>query len=101
MIVVLDENQNLSDINEKTQIISIIMPNNLSDGSKPTNKTKLCNESLAQQQISRSTEDWMQYQVSIGEIEKAAGHTDVRTPGNFTSCLEVTAKARLTVVWRA
>lgn len=73
VIVVLDENQNLSDINEKTQIISIIMPNNLADGSKPTNKTKLCNESLAPQQISRSTEDWIQYQVSIGEIEKAAG----------------------------
>lgn len=100
IVIVLDENQTLSDINNQTQIISVIMPNLLKNGKKPMDdKTELCNESVslntkppvipgtpsipstpvapsapvAGHLVLPDNNDWQQYQVPLQQIERLTG----------------------------
>lgn len=76
VIVILDKNQTIRDINSKTQIISVIMPNILKSGKKPfEDKAELCsNKSLAAGNGAvASATDWEQYQTTLAEVERVSG----------------------------
>jgi endonuclease G len=71
VIFVLDADQGPEDINEKTEVISVIMPNTLQDGSNPMeNKEELCKPLSG---ASQGKNDWVQYKTSIEEVENLSG----------------------------
>ncbi|MBC7537619.1 MAG: DNA/RNA non-specific endonuclease [Bacteriovorax sp.] len=71
VIIILDANQTPEDINSNTQIISVIMPNTLQDGSNPlADKTQLC-KALSPGPLDRN--DWVKYKTTLSEIEKLSG----------------------------
>ncbi len=76
VVIVLDKNQTISDINSKTQIIAVVMPNLLKSGKKPLeDKVELCsNKSLSANSINvSSSTDWEQYKTTLDEVEKISG----------------------------
>lgn len=71
VIVVLDKNQTISDINNKTQVIAVIMPNILQSGKRPLDdKAELCSTKPLSP---GSANDWEQYKTTIDEVEKQSG----------------------------
>jgi endonuclease G len=76
VIIILDKSQTIKDINSKTEIIAVIMPNLLKSGKKPLeDKVELCsNKSLASPASTISTPtDWQQYKTTLSEVEKLSG----------------------------
>ncbi len=71
ILIILDANQTPKDINQNTPVISVMMPNVLADGSKPTDHSRLCGTSTGQGAL--NVHDWEQYKTSISEIEKLSG----------------------------
>lgn len=75
VIVLLDQGQTPADINDQTEMIAVIMPNLLEDGSRPDqNKDALCNSSAEDQRGGRSN-DWEQYKSTVSDIQKLSGVT--------------------------
>lgn len=73
IIFILDANQTADDINEKTPVISVIMPNILKSGKKPTeDQQELC-ASSTHALMANLKDDWKKYQTPIAEIEKESG----------------------------
>jgi endonuclease G, mitochondrial len=72
IIFVLNQNQSLADIDKNTERIAVMMPNVLSNGSKPT-EGHACETSFSSRDKSLTTEKWDKYRVSLSEIEKTAG----------------------------
>lgn len=71
VIIILDANQTPNDIDANTQIISVVMPNILQDGSNPeTNMAQLC-KPLAPGTLDKN--DWVKYKTTLSEIEKLSG----------------------------
>jgi endonuclease G len=71
VIVILDANQGPEDINADTQVISVVMPNTLQDGSKPLNDlTQLC-KPLSAGTLDKN--DWIKYKTTLSEVEKLSG----------------------------
>lgn len=76
VIIILDKDQTIRDINSKTQIISVIMPNILKSGKKPfEDKTELCsNKGLASANgLAATSTDWEQYKTTLAQVEKLSG----------------------------
>ncbi|MBC7538145.1 MAG: DNA/RNA non-specific endonuclease [Bacteriovorax sp.] len=76
VVVILDKNQTISDINNNTQIIAVIMPNLLKSGKKPLDdKTELCsNKNLSTIPSGLATSnDWVQYKTTLSEVERLSG----------------------------
>jgi endonuclease G len=72
IIVVLDANQTPKDITAATPVISVMMPNVLADGSKPTDHEALCRAAVAGSSLVGGT-NWEPFKTTIPEIEKASG----------------------------
>lgn len=73
VIIVLDANQTPADINAKTQMIAVIMPNTLENGNRPVANTQGC---LGFSTTTTGTaNDWEKYQTTIDEVEKLSGIT--------------------------
>ena len=76
VIVILDKDQTIRDINSKTELIAVIMPNILKSGKKPfEDRTELCsNKSLAAANGAVATPtDWQQYKTTLALVEKLSG----------------------------
>lgn len=72
VIFVLGADQDPEDINEKTENISVIMPNTQEDGSKPVlNLGKLCKP--FSNRITNKN-DWAKYKTTLKEIERLSGY---------------------------
>jgi endonuclease G len=71
IIVILDANQTFADINKNTQMIAVVMPNVLEDGTKPINHADACK--FAQPPPSTDHDDWQKYQTTVSEIERLSG----------------------------
>jgi endonuclease G, mitochondrial len=75
IIFILNNDQNIDDINHKTDNIAVVMPNVLSDGSDPK-ESKNCNsmrESSLDNLKRSSLHNWEKYQVSISDIQNLSG----------------------------
>ncbi len=74
IIFILDSNQNLSDINANTPMITVVIPNTLSDGTAPTNHEKLCLQSTeVEALIAADMSDWQQYKTTLLNVENLSG----------------------------
>ncbi len=71
VIIVLDANQTPADINSNTEIISVIMPNILQDGTSPVPNSAGCNGFSTNN--SGSVDDWQKYRTTLVEIESLSG----------------------------
>lgn len=74
VIVILGAKETAADINDKTEMIAVIMPNILEDGRPPIRTAD--NKDCAGFQITNknvSKDDWKQYITTVAEIEKASG----------------------------
>lgn len=69
VVFLLNANQSPSDIGPNTEVIAVIMPNLLQDGSKPIGNAP-CNAPMT---YSSSADDWQRYQTTVAEIEKISG----------------------------
>lgn len=73
IVIVLDANQTAADINQNTQVIAVIMPNLLKDGSQPPlARDSSCTEATPELSTMDSN-DWQQYKSTVGEIERLSG----------------------------
>ena len=73
ILVVLNSNQTPADITAKTEVISVLMPNVLQDGSMPKPDSKDC---LGFNLLGVGTSnDWEKYKTTVGEIESLSGIT--------------------------
>lgn len=72
ILFILDKDQTAADINDKTEVISVMMPNVLSDGRKPT-ESNVCESKRQMLRNNANTHSWEKYRVSLAEIEKASG----------------------------
>lgn len=72
VIFVLEAHQTAADINQNTEMISVMMPNVLSDGRKPT-ESNVCETRQKLRQMNLRNQTWEKYRVSLEEIEKASG----------------------------
>lgn len=71
IVVFVNPNENPTSINEKSDVIAVIMPNDLSSGKAPNeDKKELCDE-LAKGPA--EVADWEKYQTTIKEVQKASG----------------------------
>ena len=71
VIFILNANENPEDINANTEVISVLMPNTLQDGSNPMdNRDELCKPLSG---ASGGKNDWLQYRTTITEIENLSG----------------------------
>jgi endonuclease G len=72
IIVILNSNQNLKEINSKTPMITVMMPNVDSDGRKPVlgDGTTAC---PAFEGNHGAATDWQTYQTTLAEIQKRSG----------------------------
>jgi len=77
VIVVMDQNQTLADVNSKTQMIAVIMPNVLADGARPDkDKDGLCKSSNdSQLGGGAGVDDWEQYKTTVADVQKQSGIT--------------------------
>jgi endonuclease G, mitochondrial len=76
VLVILDKGQTLTNIDDHTETIAVIMPNVLEDGSRPDqNKDALCQGSTASEQRSGRSNDWEQYKTTVSEVQKESGIT--------------------------
>ena len=80
ILIILDKNQTINDINNKTQIMAVIMPNILKSGKKPLeDKAELCsNKNLSSisaplSNITSPPSDWEQYKTTLAEVERISG----------------------------
>lgn len=75
VLVILEPGQTPADINDQTEIISVIMPNLLEDGSRPDkNKEALCQSS--QEDLSGGrVDDWEKNKTTLAEVQKLSGVT--------------------------
>lgn len=71
IIIILDKNKTPQDIDNNTPIISVIMPNNLEDGSAPTVRSKLC--SYQDPITPGDRNDWEKYKTTLAQVEKLSG----------------------------
>ena len=79
-LVLFLQNQTINDINNKTQIMAVIMPNILKSGKKPLeDKAELCsNKNLSSisaplSNITSPPSDWEQYKTTLAEVERISG----------------------------
>lgn len=71
VIFILNANENPEDINAGTEVVSVIMPNTLQDGSRPLdNKIDLCKPVILGP---NDKNDWHKYETTIAEVEKLSG----------------------------
>lgn len=71
IVVFLNPNETPSTVSEKSDIIAVVMPNDLSSGKAPNeDKKELCDE-LARGPSEIA--DWEKYQTTIKEVQKASG----------------------------
>lgn len=71
VIFILNADEGPEDINEKTEVISVIMPNTLQDGSNPMeNQDELCKPLSG---ASNGKNDWLRYQTTIRDVENLSG----------------------------
>lgn len=78
VIIILDQNQNISDINRNTPMISVIMPNILKSGKRPLDdRNELCNNKNLNTNtpaiFANDPNDWKQFQTSLDEVERVSG----------------------------
>ena len=80
VLIILDKNQTISDINDKTPVMAVIMPNILKSGKKPLDdRTELCsNKNLNPSSAvaaggASAINDWEQYKTTLDEVEKVSG----------------------------
>ncbi len=71
VLIVLDANQTPADINSKTPVISVVMPNTLKDGSKPLDDEKALCHYVAENSLNRG--DWEKYKTTLQEVERVSG----------------------------
>jgi endonuclease G len=75
VILLLEHGQTPADINDKTEVIAVVMPNLLEDGSRPDkDKDALCKSSEEDQRGGRSN-DWEQYKSTLADVQKLSGVT--------------------------
>lgn len=75
VMVILDQGQTPADITAQTEIISVVMPNLLEDGSRPDkDKDSLCKSSENDQRGGRIN-DWEQYKTTLAEVQRLSGMT--------------------------
>lgn len=73
IVIALDAGQTLADVNTKTDVISVVMPNVLEDGSRPNdNHNGLCN-TINMDTKRGNMDDWQQYKTSLADIQKLSG----------------------------
>lgn len=73
IIIVLNHNQSTKDINSKTEIIPVIMPNILRSGKKPLDdKEELCTYRRLDYSATAHP-NWRQFKTSLKKIEKLSG----------------------------
>lgn len=72
IIFVLDKNQGPNDINRNTETISVIMPNVLSNGQKPTNGNACEMQRLDALKLVPQF-PWEKYKVSVDDVQKVSG----------------------------
>ena len=71
VIFILNADEGPDDINADTEVISVLMPNTLQDGSNPMkNKEELCKPLSG---ASGGKNDWLRYRTTIAEIETLSG----------------------------
>ena len=70
VIAILNANQGPADINSNTEMIAVVMPNLLPDGSKQNTDGSPC-KSYSQKTPSR--DDWQKYKTTVTEIERLSG----------------------------
>lgn len=70
ILIVLEGNQEPKDINASTEVIAVMMPNTLADGSPP-NTEGPCDTTIPK----GSLNDWQKYRTSLTEIERLSGVT--------------------------
>jgi endonuclease G len=71
VIVVLNANQTPDDIDKNTEIISVIMPNTLQDGTKPL--SDIANLCKPFKPGPMDANEWMKYKTTLSEVEKLSG----------------------------
>lgn len=75
VMVILEPGQTPADINEKTEMVAVVMPNLLEDGGRPDkNKAALC-ESSQEDQVGGRTDDWEKYKTTLSEVQRLSGVT--------------------------
>lgn len=75
VMVILDAGQTLADINDQTEMISVVMPNLLEDGGRPDqDKEALC-KSSQEDLVGGRTDDWEKYKTTLSEVQRLSGVT--------------------------
>ena len=70
VVAILNANQGPADINANTEMIAVVMPNILSDGSKQNTDGSPCK---SYSQNSNSRDDWQKYKTTVSEVERISG----------------------------
>ncbi len=80
IIVVLEANQTPADITAGTEIIAVVMPNTLEDGSRPPAKGPCPTFIMPQLSIANPVNDWEKYRTTVDEVQKLTGIQFFPTP---------------------
>lgn len=71
ILFILDANENPENISAATDVIAVIMPNTLKDGTNPrNNRIALCKPLST---AIENRDDWLKYKTTVMEIEKLSG----------------------------
>lgn len=73
IIFFLAPNQTLEDMDAETEVLTVIMPNTLQDGSSPLKNTAALCRSISLESSDRF--DWLKYKTTVNEVEKLSGLT--------------------------
>lgn len=71
IIYLLDAHEEPGDINTNTEVITVLMPNTLEDGTKPLEDTTALCKPLVPGKSDKN--DWMKYKTTIANVEKITG----------------------------
>ncbi len=71
VIFILGPNQTPKQITATTPSIAVMIPNVLSDGSKPVQTSKVCDDLEKPVRVDR--DEWKKYKTTVAEIERATG----------------------------
>jgi len=75
VLVILKPGQSPADIDDQTEVISVVMPNLLENGGRPDlDKAALC-KSSQEEQRGGNVHDWEKYKTTLSEVEKLSGVT--------------------------
>jgi endonuclease G len=69
IVILLNPGQHPSDIGPNTEVISVVMPNVLQDGSKPTGNAA-CHPLMG---LTSDHNDWKKYVTTIAEVQRISG----------------------------